>query len=180
VELRVVGANGQGDRAVFGSEGVRWLKPFVSPDGSSILAPFERTNGLRQVATVRARRAGHRQVVAVAVGAGDEFFPDGQFAYQVAASRDAQQLDFFVLPTHAATGPPLERRCALSLVGQRAVRVTDDDPSSMSSTDLVSVLVRETSSALQGLAQTRTSRSSFIRKRLPTPPLRRSLRPSMA
>jgi uncharacterized protein (DUF1800 family) len=130
-ELRVVSVDGTGDRLLVRGDGLRWLRPFEwSPDGEWILAAFERTSGVRQVALVSATDGKVRILRSLPwLSVQDmSFSPDGKFiAYQVSTPRDSQQYELFILPLTPSSGPNLERRYSVSPLGQRGARVTETD-----------------------------------------------------
>ena len=130
-ELRVVGINGTNDRTLARFPGIDWLRPFAwSSDSVSVLALLERASGLRQIALISVQ-SGKVQVLKEQPwlpAQNMSLSEDGEFAaYQVAASRNAPQYEFFVLPVNNTTPPLGERRYAIALAGQRGARVTDDD-----------------------------------------------------
>ena len=128
-ELRVVGINGTDDRLLVRGEGVRWLRPFAwSPDNASLLALFERTNGVRQVAVVSAADGKVRVLKSLPWLSAENmaFSPDGKFAaYQIAESSPTD-LEFFVLPVTGGAAAA-ERRVSFELGDQRGASVSAND-----------------------------------------------------
>jgi hypothetical protein len=120
VELRVVGLNGQNDRAIFSSRDVPWLRPFAwSPDGEQILTDFERRDGTHELALVSVADGTKRVLKSFGPTSPQEvsFSQDGgHIAYKLPSPRDSRRLEVFFLPL-AANGSArrAERRYTLSL-----------------------------------------------------------------
>jgi uncharacterized protein (DUF1800 family) len=130
-ELRIASTNGtDDDRLLVRGDGLRWLRPFDwSPDGRSVLAAFERTNGVRQIVVVSVDDGSVRILRSMPWLSAQEmtFSPDGRFiTYQVATPRDSQQYEMFILPLTPGSAPNLERRYSIS-PGQRGLQLSDRD-----------------------------------------------------
>lgn len=124
IELRVVGIDGSGDRALLSSRELRWLRPHAwSPDGDQIAVHLERRDGRHDIVLVTVAD-GRTDVVKTLPASPQEvgFSLDGRLmAYNLPSPRDARRLEMFVVPLQLTPrGAASEHRYSLAFGSEAA------------------------------------------------------------
>ena len=118
IELRMVGLDGAGDRALLSVRDVRWLRPLAwSPEGDQIATHVERRDGSHDIMLVGVDDGRTRVVKTLAAAPQDVGFSrDGSLiAYNLPSARDARRLDLFVVPLQPTGRHNKEQRYSLAL-----------------------------------------------------------------